>query len=84
MHRRLVIAAAALMFAAPGLSEPAKTPATDPAHPAARPVEVVLASAEQVRSPAATADETAAPVKRPRVARVTTCRCADQQAQEQQ
>jgi hypothetical protein len=41
---------------------------------------VVLASADQVGDVQASADQPAAPVKRPRAARVTTCRCGDQQA----
>jgi hypothetical protein len=42
-----------------------------------------MASAEQIRSPVevAPATQEAAPAKRPRAARVTTCRCAGQNDQ---
>ena len=85
MHARLmIIAAAALTISTSAFAEPAKTPAAKQPQPATPPAEVVLASADTVRVAAPSADQPAAPVKRPRVARVTTCRCGDQQAQDQQ
>ena len=81
MHTRyLLIASAALAIASTAGAEPAKPEARPAAQPADRPVQVLLASAEQVRTPTPTAGETpsATPVKRPRAARVTTCRCANQ------
>ena len=82
MHSRcLIIAATALAFAGSAAAEPAK-PAAQPA-PANRPAEVVLASADQIR-PAVVAQAQATPAKKPRAARVTTCRCAGQTAQNDQ
>jgi hypothetical protein len=79
--RSLIIAAAALTFTAAVPAEPPKRDSVDSAKPTNRPVEVVFASAEQVRAPAQTAQEqTAAPVKK-RTGRVTTCRCGNQTQQ---
>ena len=88
MHTRyLLITSAALAIASTAGAEPAKpeVPAAA-AQPTDRAAEVVMASAEQVRTPTATSEATptagetptATPVKRPRAARVTTCRCAGQ------
>lgn len=79
MHARwMVIAATALTMAVTATAEPAQTPAREAAQPTSQPKPVVLASVEQIRGPIATGDQaTPAPVKRPRVARVTTCRCGD-------
>ena len=85
MHGRyLIVASVALAIAGSAAAEPAK-PATKPsAQPAAeRPAELVLASAEQVRQPAVVA-QAAVPAKKPRAARVTTCRCAGQNGQNEQ
>ena len=70
--------AAALAFAGAAAAEPAK-PADQPAAKPAvdRPAEVVLASAEQARPPAVVTPA-ATPAKKPRAARVTSCRCAGQ------
>ena len=78
--RLMLIAASALGFATIAAAEPAKSPAPTSSPPAKdRPV--VLASAEVPPSPGvAAADGTAAPAvpaRKPRAARVTTCRCAD-------
>ena len=85
--RYLMIASAALAVAGAAAAEPAK-PADQPAaQPATnQPVKAVLASAEQVvPTPSAVADaQAAAPVKKPRAARVTTCRCAGQTPQNDQ
>lgn len=78
--RLMLIAASALGFATIAAAEPAKSPAA-PTSPAAKDRPVILASAEVPASPAvAQADGTAAPAvpaRKPRAARVTTCRCAD-------
>ena len=79
-RRYLLIASAALAFAGAAAAEPAK-PAGQPSAqpPSQRPAEVVLASAEQTPAPAViTQAQAAAPAKKPRAARVTSCRCAGQ------
>ncbi|HVU30971.1 MAG TPA: hypothetical protein VHE36_11295 [Sphingomicrobium sp.] len=84
LARFVLIAAAALASATAFAAEPSKAPApasTQPRHPA--PPQVVLASAEDVHSPPS-ADQQSPPAAKRRVARVTTCRCGDQQAQPQQ
>jgi hypothetical protein len=78
MNARILIAATALTMATSGLAEPAKAPAAEAGKAASRPAQVVMASADQVEAPAPAADQPAAtPAKRPRAARVTTCRCGD-------
>jgi hypothetical protein len=85
MHARLmVIAAATLTMGTSAIAEPAKTREPHAAQPASPPAQVVLASADQIREPSPNAEQATPPVKRPRVARVTTCRCGDQQASDQQ
>ena len=85
MHARLVmIAAAALTIGATAAAEPPKSEPRDTAQPANRSAEVILASADQVRA-VPVADEAvpaadqpvATPAKRPRAARVTSCRCGE-------
>lgn len=80
MHARFVlIAAAALMSANAFAAEPHKAPDGSPAQPQPAAPSLVLASADLVRTPAP-ADQAPAPAaKRPRVGRVTTCRCGDPQ-----
>ncbi len=80
MHaRKLMIAAAALICASNASSEPTKPESREAASTTNRPAPVVLASAEQVQTPVPNnSEQAAAPVKRPRVGRVTTCRCGDQ------
>ena len=65
--RYLLIASAGLAIAVSAAAEPAK-PVHAASQPTNRPAEVIMASAEQIPAPA----------KRPRAARVTTCRCAGQ------
>ena len=80
MHMRsLLIASLAGSVSSAAIAEPAKPPAAPTAaQPArSRPPQVLLASAEQAQS-AATASNQPAPAKRPRTARVTSCRCGDQ------
>lgn len=76
--RYLLIGTAAVAFAgvasaAPLKSEPAESRPTE--H---QPTQVVLASAEQVRSAVPAAQPAAAAPAKRRAARVTTCRCAGQ------
>jgi hypothetical protein len=81
MSVRLLVIAAAVTIGTSAAAEPPKTTARETGQAASRPVEVVLASADQVRTPGQVAQQSPAPAKRPRVGRVTTCRCGDQQAQ---
>jgi hypothetical protein len=69
------------MTATASVAEPPKVPAPV-SKPANISAPVVLASADQVRSPAPASEATPpAPVKH-RAARVTTCRCGDQIAEQ--
>ena len=80
MARLMLIAAAgALGLATAAAAEPVKAPA--PPAETAKDRPVVLAAAEVPPSPGATASDGAtpgaAPARKPRAARVSTCRCAD-------
>jgi hypothetical protein len=79
--RLMIIAGGALALATGGAAEPAKAPA------AQRPIRsapVIFASADQVTTPAPVSDQATPPApKRPRAARVTTCRCGDPQPEPQ-
>ena len=86
LNSRLLIAAlaatCAVTFAAPVAAEPTTAPAEQTEQPAdnsaEKPAEVLLASSE-IRTPGQQSDVQASPpAKRPRAARVTTCRCAGQ------
>ncbi len=80
MHVRLIsIAAATAMTANAYAAEPAKPSPQPPAQVQQLP-NVVLASADQLPAPSSS-DQQAATPKPHRNARVTTCRCGDQQAQ---
>ena len=85
--RTLLIGSTILAVAAPVAADPANPVQRESAvqAPANRPAQVVLASAEQVQAqlPADT-QAAATPPKRPRAARVTSCRCGDQAAQPEQ
>ena len=70
MHARLAMISAAALATIAAAPEPAKPVAS----PVKLPQPTVLASADHVRAPVPVAD---AP-KKPRAARVTTCRCGDQ------
>ena len=76
--RLLLTAASAFGLATGALAEPVKAP--PPAAPAKERA-VILASAEVPASPVVAASDSAAapavPARKPRAARVTTCRCAD-------
>lgn len=75
--RLLIVAVSGLSFAAAAAAEPAKAPVRKAEQPAEQAAPIVIASADEVRTPA-TAQQAAAPAKRERRARVTTCRCGDQ------
>jgi hypothetical protein len=76
MNLRFLVIATALLAAGAAAAEPPKTPAKDAAQPARRPAPVILASADQLPTPAP--GQTAQPPVKHRAARVTTCRCGDQ------
>lgn len=77
--RTMMIAAAALICASNAATEPTKPEGREAAATTNRPTSVVLASAEQAQTPVPNnSEQAAAPVKRPRLGRVTTCRCGDQ------
>lgn len=83
MHARLVIFASAIFFSGSAVvAEPASPAANEPvqARPQPERAQIVLASADQVNAPDAAQQVQPTP-QRARVARVTTCRCGDQQAQ---
>lgn len=75
MRIALTALATAVTLAGTALAEPAKPNAPATPQPQLRP-SVVLASAENVRTPNPSV-QPSPPVKRPRVARVTSCRCGD-------
>lgn len=78
MHVRFIsIAAATAMAASAHAAEPAK-PSPQPTPQVQQRPDVVLASAERLQAPAS-GDQQATTPKPHRVARVTTCRCGDQQ-----
>jgi hypothetical protein len=83
MLKRLTVIIAVLTIAGPAFAEPPKA-VVAPASKTQPPAEIVLASADVVRSPAApNAQPAQAPAKR-RIARVTSCRCGDPQAASEQ
>jgi hypothetical protein len=85
MLARVTLIAVASLTSVSAFAEPAKTPAPAPAPKQQHLTQpqVVLASAENVQVPTATDQQAPTPPKR-RPARVTTCRCGDQQAQPEQ
>ena len=86
LNSRLLIAAlaatCAVTFAAPVAAEPTTAPAEQTEQPAdnsaEKPAEVLLASSEIRTSGQQSDGQASPPAKRPRAARVTTCRCAGQ------
>ena len=81
MSARLVVIAAAMIAAGTAVAaEPPKEPAK--AQRPNRPAQVMLASADQVPTPLTPDQANPPPPKRPRAARVTTCRCGDQAAEQ--
>ena len=81
MIARSFIIAAMLTAAPAAYAEPSKPQGQAANQASSRPL--VLASAEAVKAPVAAGDQQAA-AKRPRVARVTTCRCGDPQPADDQ
>jgi hypothetical protein len=79
MLARSIVIAGTLTAAAAAFAEPPKPQAQAASQPSNRPL--VLASADSVKTPTTDADQQA-PAKKPRVARVTTCRCGDQVPQD--
>jgi len=79
MHARFILIAAVTTMSGSAFAQPG-TPAPQPLQNPP-PATVVLASADQVKAPVATDPQPAALPKPHRIARVTTCRCGDQQAQ---
>ena len=79
--RFVLIAAATLTSGTAFAAQPVKPPVQPAAQPQPAPAQVLLASVDDVRAPS-TADQPAStPAKRPRIGRVTTCRCGGQEAQ---
>jgi hypothetical protein len=78
MRARLALLTAALAIAASASAQPAQPQDRRPAPQAdqQRP-DLVLASADPVRVQPPGADQPSQPPKRPRAARVTSCRCGD-------
>lgn len=77
--RLLIVALSGLSLAtAAGAAEPVKVPVRTADQPADQDVPVVIAAADEVRTPPGANRQAAAPAKRERRARVTTCRCGDQ------
>ena len=85
MHARFVLIAAAALFSGSAFAAEPVKPAVQPTaqQQPAQP-QIVLASTDDVRVPSTTDQQAQAGPKRPRVGRVTTCRCGDPQAQPEQ
>jgi len=83
MTVRPPLAIALMLSAGAGIAQPAKDDSKAPVAARQPPAKVVLASAEDVRAPAPTGQPINAAVKRPQP-RVTTCRCGDQQPDQDQ
>lgn len=80
MHTRFVLIAVVALVSAGGAgAEPQKAPAKPTAQLQPALPRVMLASADTVRSTAAPEPQAQLQAKRPRIARVTTCRCGDPQ-----
>ena len=78
-----VLIAAAMLAAATAVpAEPPKAPAKNEAPRTNHPAQVMLASAEQVATTAAPAEQVTPQPPKHRTARVTTCRCGDQVAEQ--
>lgn len=78
--RLVVIFAATTVFAGSAIAaEPASPPARPAEQPQAQHPDIVLASADPLASPSTGPQAQPAP-RHARVARVTTCRCGDQQS----
>ena len=82
MTARFVLTSAAFVSATAFAAEPPKAPVQPADQQQAAPAQVVLASAADVRVSTPDAQPATA-AKRPRVGRVTTCRCGGQEADSQ-
>ena len=80
MHARLLLIVATILSTSAFAAEPAKPAPQPPAHGDQPQANVVLASADKVRAPGTAAQQRPSQPKR-RLARVTGCRCGDQEAQ---
>lgn len=80
MHVRFVLIAATLISTGAFAADAPKAPVQTAAQPQAGSPPVVLASADEVRAPSSTDQQSATLAKHPRIARVTTCRCGGQEA----
>jgi len=78
MRASAIVIAALLASVGPAMAEPPKGEAVKADQSQQRPVQIVLASAEQVNAPTQ-ASQPAPPPKRRVAPRVTTCRCGDPQ-----
>jgi hypothetical protein len=78
MRARVIVIAAMLGAGSAALADPSKNAPAQPA-PQKRPAQVVLAAAEAPRTPTPEVVQPSPAPKR-RIARVTTCRCGDPQA----
>lgn len=77
--RFVLIATIAVTSAGIAGAEPQKSPAKPAVQLQQASPPVILASADEPRTPAATEPQVQVQAKRPRIARVTTCRCGDPQ-----
>ena len=76
MRAHVTLLALLLTTGSPTLSQPAKHDARKPVEARHKPAEVVLASADAMRTPAPV-DAQASPAPKRPAPRVTTCRCGD-------
>jgi len=83
MTVRLPFAMAAMLSAGAAIAQPAKDDSKAPVAAGQPPAKVVLVSADDGRAPRPTEKPIAAAVKRP-APRVTTCRCGEQQPDQDQ
>lgn len=72
-----IIAAVGMTLGTAAPADPPKAPAQTATQPVNRPAPVMLASADPVRAPGPS-DQSTAPPKPHRAARVTSCRCGGQ------
>lgn len=77
--RFVLIAVVALTSAGVAGAEPRKAPPKPAAQVQPTASRVMLASADELHSPTASGPQVQLQAKRPRIARVTTCRCGDPQ-----
>ena len=80
--RVLIVGAAALVSTSVNGAQPTEPTRNVQSGQASAP-RLLLASADEVRLPTQADPQAPAPAKRPRIARVTTCRCGDTSAPDQ-